>query len=63
MDGFAVYLNTNVMQFSKEPSTKYLSLFSDGIATADYVPEGYQYSKFNLILLLKIIYLSFLNFS
>ncbi|XP_043267936.1 vacuolar protein sorting-associated protein 13 isoform X2 [Venturia canescens] len=43
MDGFAVYLNTDIMQFSKQPTTDYLRLFADGIATMDHVPEGYQY--------------------
>ncbi|XP_015115234.1 vacuolar protein sorting-associated protein 13 isoform X2 [Diachasma alloeum] len=43
MDGFAVYLNPNLMQFSKQPLTKYLSLFSESIATTDHVPEDYQY--------------------
>ncbi|XP_023289292.1 vacuolar protein sorting-associated protein 13 isoform X2 [Orussus abietinus] len=43
MDGFAVYLNSSILQFSNEPETKYLHLFSEGIATIDYVPENYQY--------------------
>ncbi|XP_015584675.1 vacuolar protein sorting-associated protein 13 isoform X2 [Cephus cinctus] len=43
MDGFAVYLNTDIMQFSKEPQISYLHLFSEGIATLDYIPKKYHY--------------------
>lgn len=48
MDGLAFYLNPSVVQFSNEPSTKYIKIFSESIATADYIPAGYQYCKFFL---------------
>ncbi|XP_058806498.1 intermembrane lipid transfer protein Vps13 isoform X2 [Phymastichus coffea] len=43
MDGFAVYLNPSPKQFSTEPQSKYLQIFSESIATADHIPEDYQY--------------------
>ncbi|XP_031777535.1 vacuolar protein sorting-associated protein 13 isoform X3 [Nasonia vitripennis] len=43
MDGFAVYLNPSPKQFSIEPKDMYLKIFAESIATADFVPEDYQY--------------------
>lgn len=43
MDGFAVYLNPNLLQFSKQPASDYLRLFSESIATMDHTLEDYQY--------------------
>ncbi|XP_034937793.1 vacuolar protein sorting-associated protein 13 isoform X2 [Chelonus insularis] len=43
MDGFAIYLNPNLMQFSTQPSANYISLFSRTIATTDFVPINHQY--------------------
>ncbi|XP_044002668.1 vacuolar protein sorting-associated protein 13 isoform X3 [Aphidius gifuensis] len=43
LDGFAVYLNPNLMQFSQQSPTKYLNLFSSSIATIDFVPNDYEY--------------------
>lgn len=57
MDGFAVYLNTDIMQFSKQPTTDYLRLFADGIATMDHIPKAYQYSE--LEMMLKFVSLTF----
>ncbi|XP_011301984.1 vacuolar protein sorting-associated protein 13C isoform X2 [Fopius arisanus] len=43
MDGFAVYLNPNLLQFSRQSQCDYLRLFSESIATMDCVPQDYQY--------------------
>ncbi|XP_033213445.1 vacuolar protein sorting-associated protein 13 isoform X2 [Belonocnema kinseyi] len=43
MDAFAVYLNPTTKLFSKEPRDSYLKIFSESIATADRIPDGYQY--------------------
>ncbi|XP_029176856.1 vacuolar protein sorting-associated protein 13 isoform X2 [Nylanderia fulva] len=43
LDGLAVYLNTGVEQYSKNPPSLYSNLFCQGIATTDYIPMGYQY--------------------
>ncbi|XP_053594598.1 intermembrane lipid transfer protein Vps13 isoform X2 [Microplitis demolitor] len=43
MDGFSVYLNPNLMQFSKQSSSNYLRLFHDSIATTENIPPDYQY--------------------
>lgn len=45
MDAFAVYLNPTTKLFSKEPRDTYLKIFSESIATADRIPDGYQYCK------------------
>ena len=49
MDGFAVYLNPTAKQFSSEPKSKYMQIFSESIATAEFVPEDYQYCKYNQV--------------
>ncbi|XP_035721159.1 vacuolar protein sorting-associated protein 13-like isoform X2 [Vespa mandarinia] len=43
LDGLAVYLNTGIEQFSKNPLSMFSKLFSDGIATMDYTPTDYLY--------------------
>ncbi|CAL1678436.1 unnamed protein product [Lasius platythorax] len=43
LDGLAVYLNTGVEQYSKNPQSLYSNLFCQGIATTDYIPTSYQY--------------------
>ncbi|KAG7211251.1 hypothetical protein KM043_010561 [Ampulex compressa] len=43
LDGLAIYLNTNVEQFSKRELSEYTHLFCTGIATIDYNPRDYQY--------------------
>ena len=45
MDALAVYLNPKTNLFSKESRDNYFKIFSDSIATADHIPEGYQYCK------------------
>ncbi|KAL7290198.1 hypothetical protein TKK_0015907 [Trichogramma kaykai] len=43
MDGFAVYLNPHPKLFSVDTPTKYIEIFAETIATADFLPENYQY--------------------
>lgn len=46
LDGLAAYLNPTPKQFSSESREKYLQIFSESIATADFLPEDYQYGKY-----------------
>ncbi|CAG5075993.1 Similar to Vps13: Vacuolar protein sorting-associated protein 13 (Drosophila melanogaster) [Cotesia congregata] len=43
LDGFSIYLNPSLMQFSKQASSTYLKLFHDSIATTENIPPDYQY--------------------
>lgn len=43
LDGFSIYLNPSLMQFSKQASSAYLKLFHDSIATTENIPPDYQY--------------------
>ncbi|KAK0157380.1 hypothetical protein PV328_011128 [Microctonus aethiopoides] len=43
MDGFSIYLNPNLIQFSNHPSANYSSLFLETIATTDFTPDNFEY--------------------
>ncbi|KAJ8665252.1 hypothetical protein QAD02_006914 [Eretmocerus hayati] len=43
LDGFAIYLNPTAKQFNTEPISEYLRIFTESIATAEFVPADYHY--------------------
>lgn len=46
LEGLSVYLNCNSLLFSEKSPIEYPKLFSENIASRDFVPENFNYGNF-----------------